>query len=172
MYGPAGYAPIESCAYLGIVTLLLIGYAALWRVPFSRARYWWLAFALLALLSLGAYWKVGDHQIPLPGLWLWKVFPALRMIRSPARFNLLACLLASLLAAAGLRHLLSRIEKRWARVTLFVVLGCAAVAEMSIRPFPSDPVRPMPACYDWIRRHDPQATIMDAPLVSSGALTP
>ena len=55
VYDPVGYPEVECAAYLGVVTMLLIGYSAFHRVTFSRSRFWWLAFGGLAVLSMGAY---------------------------------------------------------------------------------------------------------------------
>ena len=82
-------------SYLGMVTIALILYAAIFRVRFDRRAYWWGLFALLLILSLGAHAKVGGLDVSLPAYWLKKYFVGFRMIRVPARFNLFASVAAA-----------------------------------------------------------------------------
>jgi hypothetical protein len=161
--------PGAVSSYLGVVSLALIAYAAFRRVRFDRAAYWWAVFALLVVLSLGAHMRVGGLDINLPAYWLKKYFAGFRMIRVPARFNLFAGVAASVLAAAGLRHLLARIPGRPARLVAFGGITALALADLSTVPYLTIPLPPMPACYRAIRKVDPDATFLDVPQFNSGA---
>ncbi len=156
-------------SYLGAVTLALIGYAAVCRVKFPRRSYWWAVLALLVVLSLGAYVKVGGHDVSLPAAWLKKYFVGFRMIRVPARFNLFAAVVAAVVAAAGLAHLLARLPGPRSRIAAFVVLTSLTLADLATVPYPTIDIPPMPACYEAIRRADPAATFLDVPQFNSGA---
>jgi hypothetical protein len=168
LYAMTGRA-IEHVSYLGVITLLLMTYAVVCRVRFERAGYWWATFALLVVLSCGAYWEIGAHRVFLPGGWLNTHVAPFRIIRTPGRFNLLAVVVAALIAAAGLRHLLARIPGRTGRRVVFAVLATIAVADLAIVPFPLDVVSALPPCYAEVIRRDPHAAILDAPVVNSGA---
>jgi hypothetical protein len=117
-YEALGGSAGERTSYLGVVTLVLIAYAAIRRVRFSGAGYLWSALALVVVLSFGSHWHVGGWTISLPSDWLWHGFPVYRMTRVPARFNLFAAVLAGVVAAAGLRHLLARVPHRGLRLAL------------------------------------------------------
>lgn len=171
-YGPLGYSCFNSCAYLGIVILVLLHYAAVRRVDFPQARFWWITLVVLVVLSLGSTWQIGAHRVPLPAGWLWKVFYPLRLTRGPARFNLLACCIAVVVAAAALRHGLNRIARRSFRISLLALLTAGVVLDLGMNPFGSESVPAIPRCYEFIRQRDPSATIVEIPLVSSGAPHP
>ncbi len=158
-----GWTVGERVSYLGIVTLVLMHQAAVSHVRFPHRRFYWALFALLVLLSCGAYWHVGEREIGLPALWLKKHVVAFQMIRVPARFNLFAVVCAAVLAAAGLKAMLSRFANRRTRVAVFAILTVLAVADLTTVPFPTTEVPPLPACYDWIERHDPGAAFVEAP---------
>ena len=173
VYDPVGYPEVECAAYLGVVTMLLIGYSAFHRVTFSRSRFWWLAFGGLAVLSMGAYWRVGSHKIPMPGLWLREYVPIFQSIRVPARFNLLVCGIAAVLAGSGLVRLLARFRTPRARGAVFGSAIILLVADMNMVPFSADTIRPtMPACYAWIRERNPRAALLEAPVVHSASGVP
>jgi len=172
-YYAAGYPEGECASYLGVVTLLLIGYAAVRRVRFPRAGYWWLALASAVVLSLGAYAELGTHRVPLPAFWLRQTVPMFKSLRAPCRFNLLAGVLAALVAAAGFRRLMVGIRRPWVRALVGSAAVALVVADLAMVPFQSDPIRrPIPGCYEWIRARNPRAAILEAPLLSSGCPHP
>ena len=160
----------EETSYLGVVSLGLIAYAAIRRPRSSdRAGYWWAALGMLVVLSCGADWRVGAYHLPLPGAWLKRHFFAFQAIRCPSRFNLLAAVVASLIAAAGLKEWLSRTGGRAKRAAIVAGLSALAVADLSLVPFMEDRIPDLPAAYRTIVGRDPKATILDAPVVHSDA---
>jgi hypothetical protein len=159
--------PVPS--YLGVVTLALVAYAAIARVKFARRSYWWAVLALLVLLSMGAYARVGGVELSLPAAWLKKYFVAFRMIRVPARFSLFASVVAGVVAAAGLRHLLSKLPNRPARIAAVGALAALALADLSTIPYLTIDLPPRPACYEVIRKADPDASFLEVPQFNSGA---
>jgi len=164
-YRDAGFGPsgIERGAYLGIVPMLLIGYAATRRERFAHAGFYWAAFGLSVVLSLGAYRPFHLQPVWLPADWLWRIFPPMRDLRVPARFNLFAAVIASLLAASGLAHLLRRIERP--RLRQLAVAGLFALTIFDLAPpaYPGVVPPPMPDLYRRIVARDPRATFHEAP---------
>lgn len=158
-----GWSVGERASYLGIVTLGLLYLGAVRRVRFERAGYWWSALIVLAVLSCGAYWLIGSAKVGLPALWLKKSVFAFKLIRVPARFNLFVAVVASVLAAASLKHLLDRIDRRGARLAVVVGLVLVALADQSNVPFGTEKVPPLPRGYTVIRRRDPDARFLDVP---------
>lgn len=158
----------EKISYLGVVTILLIFHAAATDARPRHRGYWWALLATLVVLSIGSTWKLGAHEIPMPGLWLKERVGLFKMIRVPARFNLFAAVAAAVLAAAGLRRWLEATPRRAARVALLGGLGAVALLDLSNRPFPTVPIPPLPAAYDFIRRVDPGAGIVEVPQWTSG----
>jgi hypothetical protein len=139
------------------------------RARVRHAGFWWSALVVLMLLSFGASVEVGSSRWPLPGGWLREALPIFRLIRSPARFNILATGVSALLAASGLTVVLGRVRGAWWRAAIAGALGLVVVLDMAMVPFPSKRVPEMPACYRWIERRNPEAVLLEAPMVSAGA---
>ena len=165
-----GLTLFERASYLGIVPLLLIWYAAVRRPRFAEAGYWWAAFALCVILSLGAFRALGLHQVPLPADWLWRFYPPMRELRVPARFNLFAAVIASLLAAAGLSRMLARVERPGLRRLLAGGVFVATIADLAPRPYPGVELPKMPEVYGRILARDPAASFHEAPYFGTRGL--
>jgi hypothetical protein len=159
---------VECCSYLGMVGLGLVLYTAVSRARFARRSFWWAALLFLIVLSGGAAWKVGRYEIPLPAIWLKQNVPLFEQIRAPARFNLFAAVVASLLAAQGLKELLSRIRDRWSRAAVFTALGVMALADLALAPYGAWPIPPMPGCYAFMKQSAPGAAFVEVPQFGSG----
>ncbi len=166
LYTKMGYAARRSeCAsYLGVVTLGLLAYAAVRRVRFARAGFWWTCLGLMVVLSWGARLEVGSSGVSLPAGWIYRVFPPFHLIRVPARFNLFAAVAACVPAAAGLRDLLDRLPGRKWRTILIGALTLLTVADLAMVPFPTSVVPPIPPSYQQITRSNPSASLVDAPM--------
>jgi hypothetical protein len=158
----------ECSAYLGVVTVVLLAYAVVHRVTFRNSRYFWLALIVLVALSCGAYWHVGGLRIKLPSAVLWKVFPLYRMTRVPARLSMFAAVLAAVLAAAGLKHLLARLPHRGLRAAVFAGLAALAVLDLSMVPFWMDTLPETPGCYAFVKQRDPKGTLLEIPNHGTG----
>jgi hypothetical protein len=158
----------DRASYLGVVTLGLLHYAAVKRVRFARGSYWWLALGLVVLLSMGAYVDLGRARIPLPAAWLWQLFPPFRLIRVVSRFNMVAVVLAAVVAAAGLAHLLARISRPGLRVALVAILGAVAIVDQAMLSYLPEPVPALPDCYAKVLRCDGEATFLEIPQPPSG----
>ena len=158
----------ECGSYLGVVALGLLAYAAVRRARFEGAAYWWSALVLLVVLSGGASWTLGGHELPLPGLWLKQHVFLFRLIRVPARFNLFASVVAAIIAANGLRHLLTRLPSRTARAATFAALAAAALADLAVVPSLTATIPPMPGCYAFMKRADPDGAFVEVPQFGSG----
>jgi hypothetical protein len=160
---------VVCCSYLGLVTLVLLGYALVTRAGLPRRRYWWSLLLIFLVLSFGAFWKIGPVRISLPAEWLHKTAFFFQLIRSPARFNLCVVLCAALLAAAGLRHLLARLPSAAARGTVWGGLCVLALLDLQMVPFRTRDVPPAPSCYAILCAQHPHATFLEVPQLSSGA---
>jgi hypothetical protein len=156
----------DSPPYIGAVTILLLGYAALGRL--KGFAYWWSALALMVVLSLGTSATIASRQITLPAGWLWSVFPPIRLTRVPSRFCMLASVFASVIAAGGLRNLLARVPGGRVRASILGVLTVATVADLGNVPFSRVPLPEPPGCYAFIRERDPAARILEVPFFGSG----
>lgn len=158
----------EGISYLGVVTLLLLHYAAVRRVGFRRAGYWWAALAMLVVLSMGSYLRFGASKVDLPDAWLWRHLFVFRMIRVPARFNLFVAVAAAVVAAAGLRDLLSRVSRPRVKGLLFAAIATLAVVDLRTGPYYSEAPPSMPGCYRASLAMDPEATFLEIPQTNSG----
>lgn len=175
LYAASGVAPtmIERASYLGLVTLALVHYAAWNRVTLPRRGYWWSLAAVLVVLSLGAGMRVGETEIGLPAGWLWRHVFVVRLIRMPGRFNLLVVLVAALLASAGLKHLRSRLARRWVRDGVTIALGVLLVADLSMVPFGARHVPPPePNFYRELAASNPSTSFLEIPIENSAGAHP
>ncbi|CAN5886305.1 hypothetical protein BH23PLA1_BH23PLA1_19590 [soil metagenome] len=126
---------------------------------FRDRGYWWICLSALVVLSLGAYWTIDAYQIPLPTYWIRKHLLIFNPIRFPGRFNLFA----SVIAAAGLRHLLARLPSQGWRSAACVGLGVVALADLAWVPFRTIEIPPEPTCYKVLAEANPGATLFEAP---------
>jgi hypothetical protein len=169
LFAATGYSSrmSECSSYLGIVTLALLAYAAMARLRFPRAGYWWSVLALMMVLSWGSRLELGLMKISLPAGWIYGIFPPFHLIRVPARFNLFAAVCAAVPASVALADLMGRI----ARPTLRVIYatGCAGLmlADLSMVPFETSIIPPMPATYRDLSYRNPDASLVDAPMFGS-----
>lgn len=165
------FARVECVSYLGVVTLALAGFAAAARVGFRRSGYWWSALVLMAVLSLGATISVAGVPVLMPAGWLYRTLIAFRLIRVPARFNLLVAVFAAVAAAAGLKGLMERYGpgSRLARGVLVGCLGALAVVDLAVVPFPTAALPAMPGLYTEVTRREPRGLILEAPVFPSEA---
>jgi hypothetical protein len=164
-----GLPEIECAAYLGVVPLFLIAYAAISRASFRHAAFWWVILVTLVVLAMGAYLEVGTGKITLPALWLRQSVPFFKSLRAPSRFNILACILAGLIAAAGFQKLMTCLRRPWQKGLIGSILVVLVIADMSLRPFFLDSRQhAIPGCYGWIKSKSEQAALLEIPLVSSG----
>jgi hypothetical protein len=158
----------ERASYLGVVSLLLVCYAAVRRVRFARASYWWTLLGLLVVLSFGASWRLGSVKIGLPASWGLETISPLRLLRVPARFNLFAAVVAAVIAAPALKDLLGRLARPWVRASLAGLLMAVALADLSVVPFGSQEIPAMPAAYAVLLRANPGASFLEGPHYTSG----
>lgn len=103
--------PTERTTYVGYTVLAL----ALLAVYTDRKNTMlWLAIGIVfAWLALGPYLQIGSSITGLPGLYyVYHSIPALNIIREPGRFDFVATVALSVLAAIGANSLFSALEKR------------------------------------------------------------
>ncbi len=160
----------EGASYLGLVAMALLAYAALKRLTFPRASYWWLMLAMLVILSLGVSVDIGPYAIPMPADWLWKALPFYRLTRNPGRFNLLACQCAAVVAAAALAHLLRPLRKPWARVAIVAGLAVVVMVDLRLDSFTGSVIPPLPGYYRNLMASGEARTILEIPMMPSGAV--
>jgi hypothetical protein len=150
-----------------VAALVLLAYAAVFRVRFRDSSFWWACLALLVVLSGGTAWIVFGHKVPLPGLWLKQYFPLFQMIRCATRFNLFAGVVAGIVAACGLHHLLARLPRRWMRGALLSALTVGTLADLAIVPYWKIEIPPQPGCYAFMKRNVPGAAFVEVPQFGS-----
>ncbi len=167
-YAALGASAAERTAYLGVVTGLLALYAAVRRVSFPKAGYVWLCFGLLVVLSMGATCTVFGHEVSLPSSWLWDVFPPFRMTRVPSRFCLFAAVPAAVLASAGLKDLLGRLNSGGVRIAVFALIAALTVADLAMVGFPKSVLPELPRAYAFVKQRDPRAHVLEIPYTPAG----
>ncbi len=157
----------ECSSYLGVVTLALLAYAAIRRVQFARSCFWWSVLGLMIVLSWGASLQIGSTRISLPAGWIYGIFPPFHLIRVPARFNLFAAICAAVPASAALADLMGRIKGPAARFLVITALGGLTLADLSMVPFETATIPPMPQVYRDLTYRNPEMALVDAPMFGS-----
>ncbi len=153
-------------AYIGVVPLALVPYAALARIRFPRASFWWISLAMLFLLSLGASVRLGTIEVPLPAMWLRVHLRVLQPVRVPGRFCFFTHVLIALISAAAFSHLLSHLRRYWSRGLLTTGILIIALIDLAQTPFHTIPLPGLPDSYKFIQRRDPHAAIFEAPHIN------
>jgi hypothetical protein len=152
----------EVGSYLGLVTLGLLALGA-WRgTRTARPGLWWALLGLMVVLSFGATVRVAGVEIPMPAGWVRAVFPPMRSLRVPARFNLFAMVIAAVLAAGALARQTGRLPAR-ARWGIAAGLAVVAVLDLGYTRFPTSALPPAPESYRAIVRAEPGATFVEVP---------
>jgi len=163
-----GYAGriTECSSYLGLIALGLLGYAAVMRVRFPRRGFWWSVLGLMIVLSWGSRQDLFGALVSLPAGWIYDIFPPFHLIRVPARFNLFAAAVAPVPVAAGLRAVVER--HRWpVRFGFLGTITVLTLADLAMVPFPTATIPEPPAYYAAIKKANPNATVIEAPLFDS-----
>jgi 4-amino-4-deoxy-L-arabinose transferase-like glycosyltransferase len=104
------------------VGLGLIGVVA--RATRQRARLWWIAGLVGAVLSLGPSLRVGGTTTgtTLPAIWFYFLVPGSEMMRVPARFSMILMLGLAVCSGLGARVLWERIRvSSWRRAAMAAV---------------------------------------------------
>ncbi|WP_435010143.1 hypothetical protein P12x_001372 [Tundrisphaera lichenicola] len=169
LFGVTGYASrmSECSSYLGIVPLALLGYAAIRRVKFARAGFWWSALILMTVLSWGSEVRLGTGRFGLPAGWLYGIFPPFQWIRVPARFNLFAAVCAVAPVSAALGDIFDRLKRTPFRPVVLPICIAIMMLDLSMTPFPSADIPPMPAIYLEMAGKDPESSLVDVPMFGS-----
>ncbi len=123
------YGADDRTSYIGYTLLLLSAYGA-YRY-FKRARPWIVLAAVFFLLALGPYVKVGSALTRLPGVYLvYHHIPYLKVIREPARFNIIVTMAMAVLGGLGVKSIIERFRDRKIKVyALSAVLCLLFIAE-------------------------------------------
>jgi hypothetical protein len=142
------------------VTLGLLAIGAIGRVKFERAGFWWATMAMVVGLSLGSYRRIDGHRVELPAGWLWHVFPPFRLIRDVSRFNMLAVIVGSVIAAGVLKQLMRGVESPWKRGAIVASLMGVVMWDLGVR---IDPVAvpAVPAFYGKLLAETPGAAFLE-----------
>jgi hypothetical protein len=161
---------IENAATVPYTVLGLMLAAALGRV--AGARVWWWFSGLFVLLAMGPWLRVAGQsaftvfQVPivLPYAWLTSQ-PGFSMMRTPARFMMIAAVGLTVLAAMGLAWLALR-APRYARVTC--ATACLlALLECWPNAWPQQLPPPVPAFYTSLATDPEPCGVLDLPADSA-----
>jgi hypothetical protein len=158
----------ECGSYLGLVPLALMLVAARrsGRDRLPHSGFWWSVLGLLFVLSLGSRLDLWGLKIPLPAGWLWTLLPPMRLLRVPARFNLLVAVAAAAPVAMGARMIMERMTFR-RRLAATSVLSLLIIADLGMMAFPTASIPELPDYYRALAGHEGSRSLIDAPLFDS-----
>ncbi len=151
---------------------------------YKRAREKWFLVLLLAsafVLALGPRLYIANTQateITLPYRWLYEIFPPLRALRAPVRFDALVNFalagLAGMGAAALLENLASRQNKNARYAALGIALTLLGVVALEYLALPAANIATLPVAdeipgvYQWLARQ-PRGVILELPMMGPDA---
>jgi len=147
MYNPdKGFSGniFESSVFIGHFVLIL---SILSIIKIRKKMGLWIFSALIFfLLSLGPYLHImgkmefteNNIKVPLPYLYLLKIFPFIDVTRGPSRFAIMFVLSLSVICGYGLKYFLTSSSKigKLIRFFLVFIITFLIVYESAIRPLP------------------------------------
>jgi hypothetical protein len=163
------YWGIETSVYLTWTVIALCG-LAVWRG--GRAARVWTALAVgCVVLALGPSLKVygetrfTDYHLPLllPYALLTSL-PGMEVMRTPARFMLIAEVALAIGATFGLAVLIRRLPRQ--RYTIVGLATLLMLVEVWPRPWPAESLRPVPEFYKQIAADPAVYGVFDLPINS------
>ncbi|MEI7643267.1 MAG: hypothetical protein WCJ55_03060 [Chloroflexales bacterium] len=137
----------------------------------ERRRAWpWLLLTLLCIilalgprLFMGGHEVViGGHSITLPYAYLRQI-PGLEFMRTPGRFMMVGVVGFGIGASLGLSWLVRRLP-RWRR-PLAMIATALLLLQIWPRPFPAEPLRPVPPFYQQIAKDPAHYGVFDLPIM-------
>ncbi|GAB4547638.1 MAG: hypothetical protein OHK0023_09350 [Anaerolineae bacterium] len=167
-HAAVGSNATEGAAYLGVVTLALVGVALITRQ--KRASLWLVIAFGCGVFSLGPILKVNgmplqvslsgvETYLPLPWALLQEL-PVINISRTPGRFNLITGMMLGILASLGASVILPRLRRKSLQVVISVVACLLMVAEYQLfAPFPTHPAAIPKYFYDLAQRADLRAVL-------------
>ena len=184
--------PAERTTYLGFVGLILAVVALVDGLLATRKRrdrpappinpagpgFWFLSAVFFVILALGPMLTIGDRSlftvfkltVPLPYAAFYSL-PFFSIMRTPARFDLLAILALAILAAFGIRALASWGERwikrkpasQWAVPGLTLVVSLLILFEFA--PYVTTAYPNVPPIYNPVRQDtNPNHAVLELPL--------
>lgn len=155
-----------------LIALALAVRLALSGEPHLRATAWvWLLVVVGAFCLLAAFGPIVRERtttVAPEGLWVWLAkLPGFSSVRTPARMFFAAQLCASLLAAIGLRHLMTRFADRKRGYALTTLVLSVVVAESFAQPVPLKAVPSLadaPATHRWIASQPGKGGVVELPI--------
>ena len=127
----------EGVSYIGysVILLSIFGlYSDIKSTKFKNTMVWASIGIIFAMLSLGPLVKIGGVITNIPGPYLiYHFIPILNLIREPGRFDIMFSLCLAILAAFGLKSLLSKVnsvKKKiicTATISSIILLECAGI---------------------------------------------
>lgn len=166
---------IEHSLYLGIIPLLLAGYALMSKRDQSRIRYL-LVGLLFFVFSLGPVLHIAGQRtsIQLPYAILMAL-PLLNSARVVARFGVVPLLCVSLLSSIGLNDWLRRLARTGISVRKRQVLGLFLVGLVILEFYPgiyplTNPRQFGGSVYTWLSHQTGKYAILEYPVSSTDIL--
>ena len=127
----------EGVSYIGysVILLSIFGiYSDIKSKKFKNTMVWLSIGIIFAMLSLGPFVKIGGVITNIPGPYLiYHFIPILNLIREPGRFDVMFSLCLAILAAFGLKSLLSKVNSvkkkiiYTAIISSIILLECAGI---------------------------------------------
>ncbi|TAH54280.1 MAG: hypothetical protein EYC68_00700 [Chloroflexota bacterium] len=162
-----GY-PLDNL-FPGVIAVLL----AIFGLIFSRVQaktFLVTLFLVSLILALGPRLYLTSEQatdITLPYRWLYEIFPPLRALRAPVRFDALVNFALAALAGLGAAALLEKFQIRRASV---VALGIVAFIALEYLSLPAANITPLPVAneipdvYKWLAGQ-PEGVALELPMM-------
>ena len=151
-------SPSENTLYLGLIPLLLAGYALFKRR--LRLGFWAVAAVVFAIFALGPVLHLAGRNtgIPMPYALLLRL-PFIEIARTVARYDLLVMLALGVLAGGGLYLLMAHHRRRWLPPLVLVLV----LFEFAPLPYPIS-LPDTPAWYETLAAEPGSGAVLNLPM--------
>jgi hypothetical protein len=176
-----GY-PLDNL-FPGVVALAL-AIAGIVTTKKSERWFYFLLLAFAFLLSLGPHLFIAPNaptDLTLPYRWLYDLFPLMRALRAPVRFDALVMFALAILAALGAHRLMTANRRPLTAtrrflptaycllLTAFIALEYLALPAANITPIPTGDA--IPEYVRWLRAQPP-GVVLELPMLASDPSKP
>jgi hypothetical protein len=167
----------ETSTYIGysVIALALLGLYKDWR----KHAMWIAIAAIFLILALGPIIQIGGVSTGVPSLYyLLKYIPVVEIIREPGRFDLIATLALSILAAFGVKELHGRIasakesDLRLKRIGAICLISLLFLIENNGMPLSASfasqittTVQPIPSFYSELGSISGNFSVLQLPII-------
>ncbi|MGB3906585.1 MAG: interleukin-like EMT inducer domain-containing protein [Anaerolineae bacterium] len=150
--------------FIGYTVLIVSAYGAVSHFRERRLRFWVIAAAVFALISLGPTLRVNGREFDLPLPFdLLQALPFFKGNRYPSRYSVMLALCWATLAGYGLHRLSGSLRGKWRRWAFAASIASLILIEHLSVPLPLSDMK-VPGIYQTIAAEEGDFSVLEIPL--------